>query len=180
MHSQLIEIASWRVVAELVRRYPGQFVIIQTHPGDGQYNCLSVYERADPKAGGHLDLNRHGSANVHRPFRPGGEPQSWPLWERLLSPGDPKSLLDDLCLRAGLPPVTTLPRSSGETVAYRFIAAFLAHNAFGRRPWECRNLVHDSSGMGGSSVGSLDRRDRVPERGHTRPLRPLDRLSRCC
>ena len=41
-NKQLIEIASWRIVSELYRRHPGKFKIIETHPGGGQYDCLSL------------------------------------------------------------------------------------------------------------------------------------------
>lgn len=37
----ILEAASWRLTAELVRRYPNRFSVIETHPGGGQYNCKS-------------------------------------------------------------------------------------------------------------------------------------------
>ena len=38
---QLLEAASWRVVAELVRRHP-TIRVIETHPGGDQYDCLQL------------------------------------------------------------------------------------------------------------------------------------------
>jgi hypothetical protein len=44
--SQLVEVASWRVAAEVMRRYPGLLLLIGTHPGGGR--LLSLYERPIP------------------------------------------------------------------------------------------------------------------------------------
>ncbi len=43
VNKQLTEIASWRIVSELIRRHPEKFTVIETHPGGGQYDCLSPY-----------------------------------------------------------------------------------------------------------------------------------------
>jgi hypothetical protein len=147
LSAQLREIASWRITAELVRRYPGRFTVIETHPGGGQYDCLSFYERARPQDGGRIDLNRAGSAHVLARFdgraRPGGPLDGF--WEDLAGGDDPKRTLDRLCDLAGLPPVPQPPPSAPDAAVYRFVAAFLAHAAFGRTRWECRNGCADSS-----------------------------------
>lgn len=149
-HSPLLrEIASWRFVAELARRYPGTFAIIETHPGGGLYDCLSIYSQADPHNGGHIDLNRAGSAHIHRPFGPTGAARSVPgLWDDLLAAPDPKTVLDRVCAQAGLPPVTTLPAAGPDTLSCRFIAAFLSHATLGRAQWTCRNGYLDSADGG--------------------------------
>jgi hypothetical protein len=42
INRQLIEIASWRLISDICRRYPETFTIIETHPGGGLYDCLSL------------------------------------------------------------------------------------------------------------------------------------------
>lgn len=38
---RMINVQSWWVASKLVRRHP-QLGLIETHPGDGMYDCLSV------------------------------------------------------------------------------------------------------------------------------------------
>ena len=40
----ILEAASWRLTAELVRRYPDRFSVIETHPGGGQYDCITLID----------------------------------------------------------------------------------------------------------------------------------------
>jgi hypothetical protein len=144
---QLVEVASWRVAAELVRRYPG-LTVIETHPGGGQYDCLSILGPS-----GHLDLNRQGSAHVLEPFSPDAPGGPWAdFWDELAAAPDPKETLDRLCALAGLPAMPVPPPATPASAAYGFVAAFLTHATFGRVRWECRNGYHDSAGMEGSGV----------------------------
>lgn len=61
---QVREGLSWLVTAELVRRHPGRFLAIETHPGGGQYDCLSLLQRRDPPGPSRVDVNRNGSIHV--------------------------------------------------------------------------------------------------------------------
>ena len=38
----LTELASWTLATEVMRRAPELLRIIETHPGGGQYDCLSM------------------------------------------------------------------------------------------------------------------------------------------
>lgn len=143
---QLRVIASWRLAAELVRRYPHMLRIIETHPGGGQYDCLDLVEHQPPRPViTHLSLNRHGSAH--------GEHGTYAeVWEHAVSTDDPRGLLDRLAALTNLPPVSHVPPSTPAVVVYRLIAAALAQAAFGRVKSECRSGYLDSSGMDGSGV----------------------------
>lgn len=146
----LLEIGSWRVAAEVIRRYPGRLQLIETHPGGGQYDCLTIVDRADPHRG-RIDLNRAGSVHISH-FGGDGGTSDPEFWERLIGEDDPKRVVDDLCTDAGLAPTGPLPELSADAVVYRYIAAFLTHGAFGRTRWECRNGYADSAGDGGSGT----------------------------
>jgi len=147
---QLIEAASWRLVAEILRRHP-YLRVMETHPGGGQYDCLSILlggGASEPRS--QIALNRLGSVHF---FRGADHLDHWPeFWSDYLSAPDPRRIVSELCAKAGLPAVTHLPASTPAVVVYRFIAAFLASTILGRENWECRNGFHDSSGMEGSFV----------------------------
>ncbi|MFA5786146.1 MAG: hypothetical protein WDA71_04040 [Actinomycetota bacterium] len=150
---QLVEIMSWRLATELMRRYPRRLKLIETHPGGGQYDCLALLPV--PARRGQLfaniDLNRLGSAHFHLP---GGvdSPPSWSgIWAETLAADDPKSIVDRLAKLARLPEVPHLPQSTREVLGYRLISAFLTHSALGRSRWECRNGYCDTSGHGGGT-----------------------------
>ncbi len=144
MNAQLIEVASWRIISELHRRYPGKFVMVETHPGGGQYDCLSLFHDKRHVA----DFNRVGSFHDFN-----GQP-SLDIW-RLLAEEEPQAVLDQICRRLELPIPVKLPPSTQDVLTYRFIAAFLSHSVFGREKWECRNGYYDSTGMGECGVSHL-------------------------
>jgi hypothetical protein len=155
---QVTEAASWRFAAELVRRYPSRFTLIETHPGGGQYDCLTLLDQDEASDLERVDLNRAGSTFV---WWRTDKSRNWAwrgCWPEIVATGDPRDLLDRLCERAGLTPITHVPSPTPAVVAYRVIAAFLAHATFGRVSWQCRNGYLDSSGMSGG------RRDELFER----------------
>ncbi|MCC6630402.1 MAG: hypothetical protein IT340_23740 [Chloroflexi bacterium] len=140
---QLIEIASWRVATELVRRRPADLQIVETHPGGGQYDGLSIMT-GDPAHPTHLiDLNRVGSAHVF-----GDSPARYPdFWEECCATDDLRPLVDRLATAAGLGAGQSVPPSTPRSVSYRCIAALLAQAAFGRVQWTCRSGAVDSAGF---------------------------------
>ncbi len=90
----------WGLVAEIMRRHPTEFQVVETHPGGGQYDCLSMLA-AD---GTHImDLNREGSLHL----MPDGQ-RIGPVWEliELLGPAKTAEMIDDIgqfAVRGGLP-----------------------------------------------------------------------------
>lgn len=144
------EAASWRLTAELVRRYPERFSVIETHPGGGQYDCITLLDKDKNSNLSTIDLNRVGSIWVHR-----RDHSSWTwrdCWHELVTADDLRPQLDRLCAVADLPPVglapaDPLPRPTRPVIAYRMIAAFLAHQVFSQARWQCLNGNLDSSGM---------------------------------
>jgi hypothetical protein len=45
----LIELASWTLATEMICRAPKLLYIMETHPGGGQYDCLSIVRTDLPK-----------------------------------------------------------------------------------------------------------------------------------
>ena len=153
MNRQLIEIASWRIVSELYRRYPGRFRIIETHPGGGMYDCLSLY---DTNLVHIANLNRAGRFHVFHRFDDSDTMPEPFDWKEMADVNDPKDTVDRMSTMLGLPIPVHLPADTSETLVYRFIAHFLTHSAFGREVWECRNGFCDTSGYGGGIVEDFD------------------------
>ncbi len=141
--TQLNETLSWRLLTELWRRFPDRYALIETHPGGGQYDCLSL---AEYKHGlqSVLAVNRGGSVHLHH----GRSPQSWSGWtDRMLE--NASGFLDDIELAMGLTHQNPLPSSTPATITFRFVSEFLTH-AIGRiERWECRNGFCDTSGFCG-------------------------------
>ena len=144
MNDQLIEILSWRIVSKLCRCYPQKLTVIETHPGGGQYDCLTIVS----DKGQHIaDFNRKGSFHVFNSLD--GRPvknHSMDIWREMIHSEDNKAVLDRICKNVGLPIPKKLPPSTPKSIVYRFISDFLSHSIFGLRRWECINGFCDTSG----------------------------------
>lgn len=163
MNRQLIEIASWKIGCEIHRKHPHRMRIIETHPGGGMYDCLSICDMDRP--GVHVDLNRGGSLHI---FGPREHHSNGEIWEDVAEEKDPKNIVETICDKLELPQVTKLPASSSITLTYRFIATFLTHAAFGINAWECRSGYCDTSGYGGGYSKDFEDFPKAKERLMTR------------
>lgn len=147
--SQLILTASWRIMSELYRRFPGKFRIVQTHPGGGLYDCLSLYQENDRITLDNLkhiaDFNRNGSFHIFHRFdgRNPGDPID--LWSSMVAANNMKIVLDQVTEEIGLFAPSSLPSSTPTTLVYRFISATLTSAVFGKDRWNCENGFFDSS-----------------------------------
>lgn len=137
----------------LVERHP-ELRVIETHPGGGQYDCLSLYP--PPEQAGLVDpiqLNRVGSLHLRVAEPPSAIREAW---ERLALRPDTGALLVEIEARAGLPhtdPAQPHP-------AYRLITAVLTHTYRTGTPWRCRNGYLDTSGYGAGIWAELF--DQIP------------------
>ncbi|MBE7157340.1 MAG: hypothetical protein INR62_02685 [Rhodospirillales bacterium] len=146
--SPVVEAASWRIATEICRASPS-VLIRQTHPGGGQYDCLSLRD----EAGRHFaDLNRKGTLHIFARFD-GREPEkeSWDAWPELLRL-DITELVAEMRRRLGQDLPTRLSSSTPRVLLYRFVAACLGMHAFARGRWSCVSVAHDSSGSEGCYV----------------------------
>lgn len=136
---QLREALSWKLVSELHRRHPGDFTVIETHPGGGQYDCLSLWAGSQTVA----DLNRVGGFNVFS----GDRSIPWQeLWPAALVEGGIADLLDRMSRECGLSIPAQLPPTGPETLVYRVMAGVSAALVFDKASWEWRNGQLDTSG----------------------------------
>jgi len=150
----LTELASWTLATEVMRRAPKLLRIIETHPGGGQYDCLSMV-RIVP----HLHLcafNRLGSFTAFGAFdsNPFGTDR-WTqinVWERIARGESTRNVLDDICALLHLLVPSPLPAATPASLTYRVITAMLRIKTFSPVRWCCLNGVLDSSGVGGCEI----------------------------
>lgn len=142
----LREAAGWRLVASLIRRHPDELQCIETHPGDGQYDNLTLVAPSARRPV--VQLNREGSLVVLG--RDGGEVlRNKDVWNDIVRSDDLRVLVNDIEDHAGLRRPPSTPSATADSLTYRLIATFLSHAALGAQLWECRNGYTDTSGYGG-------------------------------
>lgn len=157
----VLEAASWRLASELVRRHPNATRVLRTHPGGGQYDCLTI---TTPTAqGGIIQLNRHGTIQVHERFDgrsvEGWEPVEWDEYLR----ADPREFLDRLERASGLTRPARVPSSVPMTLTYRVLAALAATAVKAVHRIEIQPGYIDTSGGGGGPNDALHSFPSIPD-----------------
>ena len=151
--NELIEVLSWKIVSEFMRCFPGKFKIIETHPGGGQYDCLSIVDGKDTVL---AHFNRKGQLTIFHKC----DPSTFMAIDRSTPPVDIwKSFLTvDRSIKEHLSHLLSLlnltlpkprPPSTPEILVYRFIAGVLKYTMYCGTRWGCRNGFVDTSGYGG-------------------------------
>jgi len=157
----VLEAASWRLASELVRRHPRTTRVVHTHPGGGQYDCLTITSPTGDQ--GTVQLNRNGTIQVHDRFdgRSGDqwEPTDWDDYLR----ADPRAFLDRLERAAGLPTPPHIPPSDPMTLTYRVLAALAATAVKTVHPIEIQSGQIDSTGYDAGPNEALDSFPAIPE-----------------
>src|SRR5262249_49627678 len=143
---RLIAAQSWYVASELVRRHPN-LRITETHPGGGEYDCLSLHQ---PDGYGVVHLNRAGRMHVARPRTPGFQPISWTATLSFsangdLSHHDVHPVVETLEHAAGLSTPHSMPPLVPATLTYRVIARVLGWLINEKDTWDARSeRLHSS------------------------------------
>lgn len=148
---------AWRMLTELCRRHHAtqKLRVYETHPGGGQYDCLSLY--ADDGQRHLCDFNR-SSEHLHiwHPSYEQADGLRWPdhnnFVQAFLRADDPKAVVDELETALRLPNSQNhkLPSSSPPVLMMRLVAEVLEHAALSRTHADIRWAIHDSSGIEGT------------------------------
>jgi hypothetical protein len=141
--------ASWRIAVAFVSAIPHSR-ILETHPGGGQYDCLTVVAGPEDSLTLHIDINRVGSLHVHKAPRIQPSVSSDDLWPEAVRPGGAEAIAHRVLENCGL-----AGRPSGrsaERLTYQVIAHLLVGRCLDATHWEVRSLFLDTSGMGGGIV----------------------------
>lgn len=157
----VLEAASWRLASELVRRHPLTTRVVLSHPGGGQYDCLTITSPTGD--GGCVQLNRNGTIQVQDRFdgRPDAqwEPTDWDDYLR----ADPRAFLDQLERASGLPTPPHVPPSDPTTLTYRVLAVLAATAVKSVHPIEIQSGQFDTSGDVGGPNDALASFPAIPE-----------------
>lgn len=137
LDERLINVQSWWIASELLRRHP-DLGLIETHPGGGTYDCLTVVEwAAQPSR--RVDLNRNGSIHVAG----SGGAFSW-ADER--GRRDRHWALKTIERAAGLDAPTKTPAATPRSLIFRFCYRVVLSALNTRDTWDVRCARIDSSG----------------------------------
>lgn len=134
------EVVSWRLMAELMRRHPQVGTLIETHPGGGQYDCLTIFREGQSIA----SLNRCGDFTPFHSFEE--QVSGDQIWLPCVTDDGFANVLNKLSSALGLDVPKQLPETSPEVLVYRVIAGLLACSFLDKTPLGCRNGQLDSSG----------------------------------
>jgi hypothetical protein len=112
---------TWYIAAELVRRNPQRLRVIETHPGGGQYDCITLLTRsADPQRV--ADMNRVGS--LHTDMQVDGRDR-WASfdWLQVLQLNDIREdLIRPIEARFGLASPKKSPPTTQQSIGVRMLA----------------------------------------------------------
>jgi hypothetical protein len=157
----VLEAAAWRLASELVRRHPDTTRILHTHPGGGQYDCLTITSPTTNRK--KIQLNRTGTIQVNDRFDDRTdelwEPTDWDDYLR----ADPREFLDRLERASGLPTPSHVPQSSPMTLTYRVLAAVAATAVKSVHPIHIESGQFDTSGDGSGPNNALDSFAAIPD-----------------
>ena len=94
----LIELASWTLATEMIRRAPKLLYIMETHPGGGQSDCLTIV-RTDLQKWICV-FNRIGSFTAFGWFDSGRDCDSKlqiDVWGRIAKGDSTREMIDEIC-----------------------------------------------------------------------------------
>lgn len=151
LEERLIYLQSWWVASELLRRHPN-LQVLETHPGGGQYDCLTVVMTTSGDQS-IIDLNRDGSLHVlqHRPDvsrRHASTIDGRPFphsWEFERSQGDRRLVVRMLESETGLPAPSQTPPTTRRTLVFRLFYQVILLTLNAPSWWDVRNGALDSS-----------------------------------
>jgi hypothetical protein len=150
---------TWRIVAELFRRHEGdrKLTVLETHPGGGMYDCLSLISGENSDVIHLCDFNQQ-SRHLH-PFVTGSQGHTalcrcdWPdgndyvlQWLRV---DDPKTVVDQIESVLGLSEFgsAALPPTTPSVLVIRLIADLCKTFMLERFGLDIRNGYFDTAGI---------------------------------
>ncbi|KAB1950061.1 TY-Chap2 family putative peptide chaperone [Brevibacterium linens] len=150
VRERMVFLQSWWVASELIRRHP-ELELIETHPGGGLYDCLSVLSN-EGSAKLDIDLNRNGRIHIHSATPSWFDSTRWDIrhpveWSTELEQEDRRRIPRFLEDAAGLRPPSQTPVTTSKTLTCRAIYHLLLFALNEAEYWDIRNGKLDSSGM---------------------------------
>lgn len=149
---------AWWIGAELVRRHPEELRIIETHPGGGQYDCVSVYrvagDAAEPEVVVHMNVDA-GAHLTHQSWFSEEDAERFNWLEVLLTQDRRNYVVAQLEQAEGLTSPKRTPTTTSASIGPLVISAFLQRSLLGPARWRADNGVADSSSYGAAVRDAL-------------------------
>jgi hypothetical protein len=155
---QITAAVAWQIIYQLMRRYHHKYSlrILETHPGGGQYDCLSLYSSVNSFPGTHLlDFNL-GSGRIHIWNRIASKHSDNALKDKLINfvdeylmSSDPKDLIDSIgrILEHEAKTSGAIPSTTPPVLVSGFISGLMQQQMLSRNMVDIRSGWFDSSGM---------------------------------
>lgn len=158
LQQRMINLQSWWVASEFMRRHP-ELELIETHPGGDQYDCLTILVTERPEEL-HISLNRlgriHAYAKEAPPFDWGRFGIQYPIEWSGESRLDDRRMLPRLLEQAvGLSSPSQTPVTTSKTLTFRVIYQLLLFAFNESQAWEVRNAAFGSRGSSSYSTSDL-------------------------
>ena len=131
-----LEIATWQIVASLDEQFQHELRLFETHPGGGQYNCITLAEVINARPHARIDLNRSGRVHVHGS---GGTLSLDDAWELALS-GQCSDVARTIGEALGL-----VPRDDFEESPWRFFERTISLGRRAGETFQWRNSMSERS-----------------------------------
>lgn len=146
----MADVASWWIIDEIVRRHP-DWRVLHTHPGGGQYDCLTVVDTLrQPSVW--IDINRsgsiHGRHTIDAQDMRSAVEGEW--LTRLMGGESPSDLAEHLSRALSLEWPDRRPASTRWSVMYRTLSQVVAQTSGMSHPLTATTWLFDSSGDDGS------------------------------
>lgn len=152
---------TWKITGELLRRHHSSthLKILETHPGGGQYDCVSFCNKLGATlfdlniATGHFHLfKQYGPRRTD--LRKLGWPDRGSYLQHFFAHYDPKVIVDEIEDLVGLPSYRKrlLPVTTPLVLVFRLMATMLQRHIFSRERLHISCGWYDGSGMDGSSI----------------------------
>ena len=144
----VINALAWWLASELIRRHPKELRVIETHPGGGMYDCLTLVSR--DRGLTLVQLNRTGRIQIRYTDRSDHNREFYAEWLALLRLGRKRKLFIKSIEEAlNLPTRSNALPTHQHSVGVRLIANLAGRIAFSNKTWDLRNMMADTSGVGG-------------------------------
>lgn len=141
LERRLIFVQSWWLTSEIIRRTSG-LGIIETHPGGGQSDCLSVIRWGSQQPQTIAHLNRDGTIHV------GDDMLPQITWEEDRQSPDRHRCVKLIESRAGLEAAGQAARTTAPVLVARIAYHLLLTSLNDTATWDIRNVRLDTSGYG--------------------------------
>lgn len=141
LERRLIYVQSWWLASELIRRTPG-LGIIETHPGGGQSDCLSVIRWGSQQPQTLAHLNRAGTIQV------GGDLFPRITWEQDRQSPDRHHCVKLIESRAGLKGAGQAAQTTAPVLVGRVAYHLLLTTLNDKTTWCVSNVRLDTGGYG--------------------------------